>query len=67
MRDWVSDSKTNFGIVVLPSGSDAASFVNFMDPDAEQRPRLSMSCHGDRADATAVFKEKKVNFKRTKQ
>ena len=60
MREWISDPKSNFGLMVLPSGSDAASFVSFMDPDAEQRPRLSMSCHGDRADAALVFKEKKV-------
>ncbi len=56
MREWVSNPETNFGIVFVPTGKDAASFVSYLDPDANQRPRLSMSCHGDRTDSSHVFK-----------
>ncbi len=40
----------------MPTGKDSASFVSHLDPDANQRPRLSMSCHGDRTDSSHVFK-----------
>jgi hypothetical protein len=60
MRSWMSDPKKNYGIVIVPSGKDDATFVSHLDPDANQRPRLSLSCHGDRADANMVFKAKKT-------
>ena len=56
----MSDPKKNYGIVIVPSGKDDATFVSHLDPDANQRPRLSLSCHGDRADANMVFKAKKT-------
>jgi hypothetical protein len=43
-----------------PNDEDQASFVSFLDPDANERPRLSLSCHGDQTEAyEVVFKEKR--------
>ena len=56
LRDWISDPSSNHGVVFIPTGKDAASFISHLDPDANQRPRLSMSCHGDRTDSAHVFK-----------
>ena len=42
-----------------PNDEDQASFVSFLDPDANERPRLSLSCHGDKSDAyESVFIER---------
>ena len=60
LRDWVSSPKENFGMMFFPppNEQDQASFVSFLDPDANERPRLSLSCHGDKSEAyEAVFKE----------
>ena len=41
-----------------PNDEDQASFGGFLDPDANERPRLSLSCHGDKSDAyESVFIE----------
>jgi hypothetical protein len=67
VRDWISQPKSNFGMVLMPPAKDPATFVSSTDPDAEQRPRLSMSCHGDRADATQVFKATSVKITKVKK
>lgn len=64
MRVWMSEPEKNYGMVIVPSGKDAATFVSHLDPNANQRPRLSLSCHGDRADANLVFKSTKVELKK---
>ena len=51
MRDWVSSPDTNYGITIIPTGTDGVGFVSYLDPDANQRPRLSLSCHGDQIDS----------------
>merc|ERR1712072_1101594 len=64
---WITQPKSNFGMVLMPPAKDPATFVSSTDPDAEQRPRLSMSCHGDRADATQVFKATSVKITKVKK
>eukprot|EP00942_MAST-04A_sp_MAST-4A-sp1_P011226 g11226.t1 len=61
MREWVTNPKENFGMMFFPppNDEDQASFVSFLDPDANERPRLSLSCHGDKSDAyESVFIER---------
>jgi hypothetical protein len=60
MREWVSNPAGNFGMVFMPTGKDTASFISHLDPDANQRPRLTLSCHGDRTDSSHVFKATKA-------
>ena len=64
MREWVTNPKSNFGVMFFPPGSDNIGFVSQLDPDANERPRLSLSCHGDRVDYDHVFKEKKSSLRR---
>jgi hypothetical protein len=64
MREWVTNPKSNFGVMFFPPGSDNIGFVSQLDPDANERPRLSLSCHGDRVDYDYVFKEKKGSLRR---
>ena len=64
MREWVTNPKSNFGVMFFPPGSDNIGFVSQLDPDANERPRLSLSCHGDRVDYDHVFKEKKGSLRR---
>ena len=64
IRDWVTTPKTNYGLVFFPPGSDTIGFVSQLDPDANERPRLSLSCHGDKVDYDHVFKEKKGSLRR---
>jgi len=62
LREWVTNPKENFGMMFFPppNDEDQASFVSFLDPDANERPRLSLSCHGDQTEAyEVVFKEKR--------
>ena len=65
VREWVSDPAKNFGMVFMPTGKDSASFISHLDPDANQRPRLTMSCHGDRTDSSHVFKATKAFLHKT--
>jgi hypothetical protein len=61
LREWVTNPKENFGMMFFPppNDEDQASFVSFLDPDANERPRLSLSCHGDKSDAyESVFIER---------
>ena len=63
MRDWVTDAATaNFGITILGQSRDIVTFASHLNADANMRPRLSLSCHGDRVPAELVFKEKKVTL-----
>merc|ERR1711871_321600 len=48
MREWITSPEHNYGIMIMPTGFDGVGFVSYLDPDANQRPRLSLSCHGDR-------------------
>jgi hypothetical protein len=64
MRDWVTDpAKANFGVTLHGRSRDVVSFASHLHADANMRPRLSLSCHGDRVAAEAVFKEKSVALK----
>ena len=48
----MTSSEHNYGIMIMPTGFDGVGFVSYLDPDANQRPRLSLSCHGDKFDST---------------
>ena len=64
IREWVTDrAKHNFGIVIEGQSRDFATFATHLDKDSNKRPRLSLSCHGDRVASEAVFKESKVELK----
>jgi len=64
IRDWVTDpKKANFGVTIKGQSRDLVSFASHLHSDANMRPRLSLSCHGDRVAAEAVFKEKGVALK----
>merc|ERR1711871_149742 len=75
ITDWMRDWVNGFGgksIAILfdggpPRGKDGiVDAVGFATTEADiqtQRPRLSLSCHGDRVQPIVVFKEKKVEFK----
>lgn len=63
MREWVTNPKENFGMMLFPPGGDNVGFVSQLDPDANERPRLSLSCHGDKVDYDHVFKEKKGSLR----
>ena len=66
MRDWVTDpKKANFGITIRGQSRNLVSIASHLHTDANMRPRLSLSCHGDRVAAEAVFKEKHVSLKTT--
>ena len=56
MRAWVTDPSTNFGMAFIATGNDNVGLVSQLDPDANERPRLSMSCHGDQVPYEVVFK-----------
>ena len=72
MRDWITGGKVNGGIAILfdggdpPKGdakkADALGFATFKmsNKEASMRPRLSLSCHGDRVEPTVVFKENRA-------
>jgi hypothetical protein len=62
MRQWMSEPKSNYGMVLIPQGKDAATLVSHLDPQSEERPRLSLSCHGDKSDANLVFKAVQENL-----
>merc|ERR1711934_1119234 len=59
----VKADKHNFGIVIEGQSRDFATFATHLDKDSDKRPRLSLSCHGDRVASEAVFKESKVELK----
>merc|ERR1711964_289166 len=73
MRDWITGGAGNGGIVILFDGglpakgdvkkTDALGFATYKMSNAEaaKRPRLSLSCHGDRVEPTVVFKENRVS------
>lgn len=64
IRDWVTDPvKHNFGITIEGQSRDLATFATHLSKDTTKRPRLSLSCHGDRVAAEAVFKESKAELK----
>merc|ERR1711937_73601 len=64
IRDWVTDpKKANFGMTVRGQSRDLVSFATHLHSDSNMRPRLSLSCHGDRVAPEAVFKEKAVTLK----
>merc|ERR1711871_429165 len=65
MREWVTSSEHNYGIMIMPTGFDGVGFVSYLDPDANQRPRLSLSCHGDNFDTTHSASNKFV-FRETR-
>merc|ERR1711871_423752 len=65
MRDWISSPSTNYGITIIPTGTDGVGFVSYLDPDTNQRPRLSLSCHGDNFDTTHSASNKFV-FRETR-
>ena len=65
MREWVTKPESNFGMVFMPTGKDTASFISHLDPDANQRPRLTLSCHGDRTDSSHVFKATKAYLEKS--
>merc|ERR1712023_40763 len=65
MREWVTSSEHNYGIMIVPTGFDGVGFVSYLDPDANQRPRLSLSCHGDNFDTTHSASNKFV-FRETR-
>merc|ERR1711871_1789039 len=50
---------------IMPTGFDGVGFVSYLDPDANQRPRLSLSCHGDNFDTTHSASNKFV-FRETR-
>jgi hypothetical protein len=65
MRDWVTDAaKANFGVTIVGESRDLVTFASHLNADSNMRPRLSLSCHGDRVAAELVFKEKKVKMVR---
>lgn len=67
MRDWVTDpKKANFGVTILGQSRDLVTFASHLQSDSNMRPRLSLSCHGDRVPAELVFKEQKVDLKANK-
>lgn len=60
VRQWRTDPSTNFGMIVRAT-ADGEYEVGAPDigaDDADLRPRLSLSCHGDQADPDMVFKSK---------
>merc|ERR1712072_685640 len=67
LRDWVSDTKSNYGLVVRSAQkNDKFRFrtnVGGKGEEAGTWPRLSMSCHGDQVAPDAVFKESSAMLK----
>ena len=60
VRQWRTDPKINVGLYITTTSKEG---VNVAAPDmpaksADLRPRLSLSCHGDQADPTLVFKSR---------
>ena len=60
----MTEPKSNYGMVLIPQGKDAATLVSHLDPQSEERPRLSLSCHGDKSDANLVFKAVKATLQK---
>merc|ERR1712072_753321 len=67
VREWLSDTWTNtgFALVYQPGDKDKVSFktVLVQRKDANVRPHLSISCHGDKIESKHVFKEMSVDFR----
>ena len=70
MRDWVNGYGSRNIAILFDGGApgkttkaDAVGFATAKADIASQRPRLSISCHGDRVQPLVVFKEKKVELK----
>jgi colicin import membrane protein len=56
-RFWISSSKDqeglevpnrNYGMSIVPTTTDVVSFASELNIVAEQRPRITLSCHGDK-------------------
>ena len=69
MRDWVNGFGSRTIAILFDGGAPGktvkADAVGFATPKADiagQRPRLSLSCHGDRVEPLVVFKEQKVRL-----
>jgi hypothetical protein len=73
LTEWVREWVNGFGsknIAILFDGgapgktvkADAVGFATAKADIPSQRPRLSLSCHGDRVQPLIVFKEKNVNL-----
>ena len=72
MREWITGGRGNGGIVILFDGgapangdvkkADVLGFAStkMSNKEAAKRPRLSLSCHGDRVEPTVVFKENRL-------
>jgi hypothetical protein len=65
MREWITSPEQNYGVMIMPTGYDGVGFVSYLDPDANQRPRLSLSCHGDNFNIDHA-KSNKFAFKEMK-
>jgi hypothetical protein len=69
VRDWASDRKKNFGFTIIHEGvqKDAVGFATSSSKGDSigNRPRLSLSCHGDHIVSDMVFKSPKVSLRRT--
>jgi hypothetical protein len=68
VRDWISNRKSNYGFTIIHDGvkSDAVSFSSpsVSGELALQRPRLSLSCHGDNAASDLTFKAKYASLQK---
>jgi hypothetical protein len=58
LREWITSPETNYGLTFIPNGDDLLSFVSYLDPRANRRPRISLSCHGDSVDTKEMAGQK---------
>lgn len=67
VRSWRTDPKSNIGMYISTTSKDGVEVVapDMSAKSADLRPRLSLSCHGDQADPTLVFKSKAATTLRT--
>merc|ERR1712146_225976 len=59
VREWRSDKESNIGIRIKVKSAGKTMRLaapDFDNENADLRPRLSLSCHGDQVDPSAVFK-----------
>jgi hypothetical protein len=58
VRNWRTVPTSNIGMFITTTSKEGVNVAapDASDKDADIRPRLSLSCHGDQADPTLVFK-----------